>query len=233
MTASPAQGKRVYHSKHTSTGWRSDIVSPWTRCHPCGSHPRNTAARKRRLWVAPTSTQRHKRDTNMVVERGSAAHEQHAQPQHVLSTTSYKTDVQEWHSLAVAPDSKTRVTLSLYVQQAQGFVEPGKAHAVGVSTRHEESLKTFKAKMLPGITRRHRRRNPRSGSEGGGTNETSGTSETSVSGMSADGDLLPLRHQHSSPRSGTRMKSPCLDTPPRSLILTQLHTHPQCDRHDR
>ena len=49
----------------------------------------------------------------------------HVQPQHIQSTTSYKTDVQEWRSLAVAPDSKTQVAL-LTCSELMGPSSPGK-----------------------------------------------------------------------------------------------------------
>ena len=48
----------------------------------------------------------------------------------------------------------------------------------------------------------------------------------------ADGDLLPARHQHSSPRIRPPTTSQFFVTPQSRLILTQLDKHPECDRHD-
>ena len=77
--------------------------------------------------------------------RGSAPQDQHAQPQHIKSTTSDNTDVREKQSLGVAPESNTRVD-SPCVQRAQGSIQPQKnPHTVSVSTQHAESLKTVRS----------------------------------------------------------------------------------------
>ena len=44
------------NTKHTSTGWRCDIVSPWTRCHTGGSQ-QNTGTlvlERENCWWLPT-----------------------------------------------------------------------------------------------------------------------------------------------------------------------------------
>ena len=46
----------------------------------------------------------------MVVEQSAVPEGQHAQPQHIQSATSDNTDVQDWRSVAIAPDSTTQVT---------------------------------------------------------------------------------------------------------------------------
>ena len=151
--------------------------------------------------------------------RTSSAYSRDGQhPQHVHCATRTQSDAnhimvaeqssvpqdrprRDWRSLALAPDSATRVTAA-HAQRAQGPVERRKAHPVFISTQRLEWLKTVQAKrraVAPPAPK------PAQWQRGGGANETSGTSETR--GTTSETSGVSRRRRRVAPTSSPTLQS--------------------------